>query len=52
MWGEDWATMVWGSLAQVPMMGPLSWTSLIGALVVTTVVFYRKSLVRGKTLES
>ena len=48
MWGEDWGTMIWSGIP-VPMMGPLGWTFLLGALVGALVILYRKPLSKAKT---
>jgi hypothetical protein len=48
MWGEDWLTMIWGGIP-LPMMGPLGWTLLVGALAGAAVVLYPRPLSKTKT---
>jgi hypothetical protein len=48
MWGEDWGTMIWGSLVAVPTMGPFASTFLVGALAGAGVVLHRKPLSKAQ----
>lgn len=50
MWSEIWGTLVWGSGAAVPAMGPVGWAFLVGVLLGVALVVSRRLPLRTRVL--
>lgn len=51
MWGENWGTVIWNAGAtSLPLMSPLGWMFLTGALTGAAILHFRKSLSKVKAL--